>query len=270
MICNSTMSASPSLPVLRSLGGCGGTLVARVFAALPELIVLSETNPRSASLYHAQLNPLTQIREWFPGLAERLAEFNEHEIGYPPLFGDLIHVLYSSAAEQGLQLVVRDYNYVDFIGVPYVWPVPMDLSLDAALAARFEMHSAVLVRQPAAQLASLRKHRAVKNVLTAEQFLAGSLKFAAAMRGCPIFRYEDLAGDPLAVFPKICESMGIPWNAEALERFASSDRATGNFSRLGEAAIRPAEKSSEAAHADAELQCLDGYGELLAALGYAA
>ena len=46
MICKPTMSISHSLPVLRSLGGCGGTLVTRVFAALPELVVLSETNPR--------------------------------------------------------------------------------------------------------------------------------------------------------------------------------------------------------------------------------
>ena len=238
MICNEPLNPKPPLPVLRSLGGCGGTLVARVFSALPELVVLSETNPRSAALYHAQAQSADANSRVVPGLAERLADFNEHEVGYPPLFGKMIETLYASAAEQGLRLVVRDYNYVDFIGVPFIWPVPMDLSLDAAVADHFALESAVLVRHPAAQLASLRKHRAVQNVLTAERFLRGNLAFLAATRGSPIYHYEDLANDPTVVFPQICASMGIAWDAAALERFASGTRATGNFSRAHEGTIR--------------------------------
>ena len=56
----------PRLPVIRNLGGCGGTLLARVIAALPEVILLSETNPRSSALYNGYMNPVVQVRKWSP------------------------------------------------------------------------------------------------------------------------------------------------------------------------------------------------------------
>lgn len=262
------INSLPRLPVLRSLGGCGGTLVARVLAAVGHVAVLSETNPRSAALYHARLNPLTQIREWYPALAASVAEFDEHEIGYPPMFGQMVERVYRSAMEQGMQLAIRDYNYVDFVGVPFICPPPMNLSLDEALAGRFAPAPIVLVRHPAAQFRSLKKHRAVQNVLTAERFLQGSRAFLEATRGTPRFRYEDLTDDPKLVFPQICATLGVPWDAAALETFASDTRATGNLARAGESEIRAPAKSDETLRAEQELERLDNYQVLLRELGY--
>jgi|HubBroStandDraft_6_1064221.scaffolds.fasta_scaffold1880877_2 hypothetical protein len=65
----------PCLPVIRTLGGCGGTLLARLFGALPGTVVLSETNPRSAALYGGALNPIRQIQEWHCNLCGSVADF---------------------------------------------------------------------------------------------------------------------------------------------------------------------------------------------------
>jgi len=96
-------------------------MLARVIAALPEVVLLSETNPRSSALYSGYMNPVVQVRKWSPELALRVSTFDEHELGYPLRFGELLECLYSAAEKLSLNLVVRDFNYVDFIGIPFVW-----------------------------------------------------------------------------------------------------------------------------------------------------
>jgi hypothetical protein len=261
---------APRLPVIRTLGGCGGTLVARVIAALPGIVLLSETNPRSAALYSGLLNPVVQIRKWAPSLAASVAEFDEHEIGYPPRFGDMIESLQRSAEERGLTLVIRDFNYGDFVGIPFIWPVPMDLSLDQAVVGRFTLAPILLVRHPADQLASLRRHRAIRPLLTADCFLDAYRAFLLATQGTPLYRYEDLVDNPHAVFPQMCASLGIPWDPVALERFPSVEAVTGYMGRRKEATICAPARSEAATRADEELGHFSSYGELLGELGYRA
>jgi len=260
----------PRLPVIRNLGGCGSTMLARVIAALPEVVLLSETNPRSAALYSGYMNPVVQVRKWSPELASSISAFDEHELGYPPRFGELLECLHSAAEKLGLNLVVRDCNYVDFIGIPFVWPVPYDSSLDLAVAGRFFMSAIVLVRHPADQLASLRSHRAMQENLAAEHFLNSYLAFLRAMIGTPIFRYEDVVTDPEEFFPQICSHLGIRWDLNALERFASIDTVTGNMERSKESAIRRPMRTDAASLADEELRRFGAYSDLLAEMGYSA
>lgn len=243
-------------------------MLARVIAALPEVVLLSETNPRSAALYNGYLNPVVQVRKWLPELASSISTFDEHELGYPPRFGELLECLHSSAEKVGLNLVIRDCNYVDFIGIPFVWPVRYDSSLDSAVAGRFFVSAIVLVRHPADQLASLRSHRAMQGNLTAEHYLNSYFAFLRAMNGTPIFRYEDVVTDPEAYFPQICSRLGIRWHFNALERFASIDKITGNMERSKESVIRKPIKTDAASLADEELRRFEAYSDLLIEMGY--
>lgn len=256
------------LPVVRTLGGCGGTLLAKFFGALPNTIVLSETNPRSAALYCGVLNPIRQVHEWYPDFRDAVAGFSDHEIGYPPRFGELLERLHAATGERGLTLIVRDYNYVDFIGVPYIWPVPRDFSLDLSAAGRFHIVDFVLVRSPAAQLASLRTHGALRSVLTAEHFLHGYRAFLAAKPSVPIFRYEDFVANPGATFQKMCATLGIRWDPAALDRYSTVETVTGNMARKANSTITLPGRSDAAAQAERELSKLSGYEELLSLLGY--
>ena len=244
-------------------------MVSRVIAALPEVVLLSETNPRSAALYSGYLNPIVQVRNWSPALVSSISTFDEHELGYPRRFGELLERLNSAAEELGLKLVVRDFNYVDFIGIPFLWPVPHDSSLDMAVAERFFVSPIVLVRHPADQLASLRSHRAIGTNLTAEHYLTSYDEFLRVMTGTPIFRYEDVATDPEVYFPLICSHLGIRWDASALARFASVDKVTGNMERSEESVIRKPRMSDAALSADEELGRFGAYSDLLVAMGYA-
>jgi hypothetical protein len=260
----------PALPVIRTLGGCGGTLVSRLFGALPRVVVLSETNPRSANLFNGHLNPLRQLRKWHPMLLEDIADFDDAEIGYPPRFGAMLEGLYATARRHDCCLILRDFNYVDFIGAPFLWPFAADFSLDAALVGRFTPRALYLVRHPADQLASLRTHSAISHVLTAERFIAGVSSFLDARGETPLFHYEALVGTPEKVFRAMCEAFDIAFAAEALTGFASVTTVTGSRTRAAEARIAPAEPLLGAATARHDLARVSGYGALLDRLGYAA
>jgi hypothetical protein len=260
----------PCLPVMRMLGGCGGTLLARLFGALSDTVVLSETNPRSAVLFGGSLNPILQIQKWHPTLLGSVADFDKYEIGYPPRFGEMLERLYIAARDRGLTLIIRDYNYVDFIGIPFVWPVPCNFSLDLSVDGRFQLNDFVFVRSPAAQLASLRNHDPVRSVLTAEHFLDSYRAFLAAKPNTPIFRYEDLVMDPRATFRKMCTTLGIRWDPRALDRFSAVKTVTGDMTKLTDSTITLPKPSDASAQAESELLKLPGYNELLSVLGYRA
>ncbi len=263
-------AALPDLPVIRTLGGCGGTLVSRLFGALPRTVVLSETNPRSVHLFGGHLNPLKQLRQWHPDLLESIADFDEAEIGYPPVFGEVLQGLWAAIERYHQRIVVRDFSYADYIGVPFVWPVPHDSSLDAALQDRFTPRSVYLVRHPVDQLASLRTHRALERVLSAERFVAGSRAFLERRREARLFRYEELIEAPEAIFRAMCAALALPYAPEALTRFAEVKAVTGSLVRAAETHISRGVPLPGAGRARAELARVPGYAELLATLGYAA
>ena len=57
-------------------------MLARVIAALPEVVLLSETNPRSAALYGGYMNPVVQVRNGLPELASSISTFDEHHLEF--------------------------------------------------------------------------------------------------------------------------------------------------------------------------------------------
>jgi hypothetical protein len=258
----------PYLPILRGLGGCGGTLVSRVLSAIPKVLLLSETNPRSAHLYGGMLNPIEQIRKWHPALAPVVADFDPGEIGYPPRFGVLLQLIHLAAERANRVLIVRDFNYVDFIGVPFVWPVPNDLCLDLAIAGCFAPTPAVIVRHPADQLASLRSHAAIRSVLSTHRFIEAYQAFLSAAGSAPRFRYEDLVGDAANEFPALAASLGIPWDPIALDHFSQVESVTGNMQKRNETKINVGIRSRAALDAERELVESPGYNALIETLDY--
>jgi hypothetical protein len=263
-----TESAIPYLPILRGLGGCGGTLVSRVLSAIPKVLLLSETNPRSAHLYGGMLNAIEQIRKWHPALAPVIADLDPGEIGYPPHFGIFLQRIHVAAERDDRTLIVRDFNYVDFIGVPFVWPVPNDFSLDRAIAGCFAPRQAVIIRHPADQLASLRSHAAIRPVLRADRFIDAYQAFLSAAGSAPRFRYEDLVADPANGFPTLAVTLGIPWHPVALDHFSQVESVTGNMQKRNETRISAGVRSAAALDAERELAESPHYSTLIETLGY--
>lgn len=184
----------PMLRVIRGLGGNGGTFLSRALAAMDGVLLLSETNPASANLFGFGLNPLQQIRDHYHQLALSQYPENLTELGDPKRFGRFIEQLAVECAEHAYHLIIRDYNYADYIGTPFIWKPTLCSSLDAALPG-WNVRDLLLIRHPASQYASLLAHGELKNVLRPEDFLAGYRHLLVQHPTARPLRYEDLFSD---------------------------------------------------------------------------
>jgi hypothetical protein len=261
-------SADPPYRVLHSLGGGGGTLVARVLSAIRGVVLLSGVNPRSVRLFNGALNPLEQVRRWHPSLISGLGGFLPEAIEKPDGFRRFLRALTANVAAAGKTLVVRDYNYVDFIGVPFLSPPPRNSSLLEALCAPSTMHSVFLVRHPADQLASLYAHDALNGHLSDALFVEGALAAASAFRNVPVVRYEDFTAAPTAALRLLCDAMALPYEPEALDTFQSVRSVTGDFRRIDEAVISVPRRSHAGADIRARLRSDPSYRRLCNLYGY--
>src|ERR1700733_12956124 len=147
----------PPTRIIRGLGGNGSTFLARVIAAMDKTVLLSESNPASANLFSFALNPVTQIRSNYRHLDFPDYEGNIAELGAPHLFGKYIDWLTARCAAIDHILVIRDYNYADYIGTPFCFGAARHSSLDVALA-NSELRDILLIRHPVRQFLSLISH----------------------------------------------------------------------------------------------------------------
>lgn len=214
-----------------SLGGCGSTLLARFLACMPGVVLLSECNPSSALLYSGDLNPHKQLRDWYPQLFDAALDSPAQDLAAPDRFGEFICDLERRAQDRGAQLVIRDYSYVDFVGVPFNWDPPRHSSLVGALKGKIETRSAVIVRRPLKQYDSLRSHRNLEHVLSPQIFLSGYSAFMKEFADAFLVRYEDVVHHPHEVVERLCAHLNIPFSADFMQRFVQYRSVTGHLDR---------------------------------------
>ena len=250
--------------VLKSLGGCGGTIVSRALAANGAL-VLSEVNPRSANLFAGALNPLAQMnRNHFALLPERLRSIDVHTLGLPSIFGRLMADLADALAPP---LVIRAYSYVDYIGLPFIWPRPERACLRDALDPYGATRTVLLVRHPADCLSSLLRHAPLATVLDSEIFVAGHLAFLADNRGGVLLKFEDFLADPANFVAILCAALDLPCDAGWQSRLGDAPALTGN--PLAVAAQDIVAMPRRRDDIDTRLMAVEDYDRLLAECGYA-
>lgn len=175
--------------VIRGLGGNGSTFLCRALAAMQDVVLLSETNPLTANLFRYALNPAMQIERNYRELPRY--DGNLAELGAPPLFGAYAELLRQKCDELGLHLVIRDYNYVDYIGSPFVWSRPGQSSLDAALTGA-AIRQLILIRHPIPQFLSLQSHPELVRALDYHVFLDGYRKLLDIHPSAAWFKYETV------------------------------------------------------------------------------
>ena len=100
------------------------------------VVLLSEINPRGWVVH-----PLAQANEWF-GL------LNDNDIAKlqsePNLeFEKCIELIYERCIESGNQLVIRDWNHLDFVALPYLSTQTNRLSLIDSLQNTYDTNSDV-------------------------------------------------------------------------------------------------------------------------------
>lgn len=211
--------------VIRGLGGNGSTFLCRAIAAMQDMVLLSETNPLTANLFRYALNPAVQIDKNYPELPRY--DGNIAELGAPPLFGAYATQLRDKCDELGRHLVIRDYNYVDYIGSPFVWSLPRNPCLNAALAGA-DLQEIVLVRHPIPQFLSLRSHPELTRALDYRAFLQGYKQMLDVHAEAPWYKYEVVFSAFDSNLAAIAEHLRFPLDNQWSTRLPETTWITGN------------------------------------------
>ncbi len=259
---------TPLIRIIHTLGGCGGTILSRCLGVLPRVVLFSEINPLAAKLFET-FDPIYQDRHWHHLLeTPDLERFGAVDLREMAAFRALIGRFQERADALGKYLILRDYNYVEFVGVPFLENPPRRRMMAKALAQSVPLSALAFIRHPVDQWSSLCKHEKVRGVLLPRFFLEAYLAFLDDLGDVPLFRYERFVGEPRTELRRMCDVLSLEFDPAFEHKFSSYDQVTGDFTRHHERSIAPAPKRLIAAADLAAFRGDPNYERVLERTGY--
>jgi hypothetical protein len=253
--------------LVHTLGGCGGTLLSRCLGVTPGAAMLSEVNPAAVKLF-PHFDPLYQDDQWLHllGPADR-TRFSQLDLTVPGNFRDLVARMYDRATQCGRHLILRDWNYIDYLGVPFNPQPPCRLTIYEALP-EVQTVATAFIRHPLDQWVSLCKHEELRPTLTPVIFCTGYLAFLRSLGSIPVRKYEDFLVNPEGEMRAICGDLMLPFEPAFLEKFHAYDGVTGDFTRLRETTISPPPRKPIPSSDLESFHASESYMEILRLTGY--
>lgn len=249
----------PALRLLHHTARSGGTVIARCLGAMRGVCLLSEIHPAGVERH----NPLDQASEWHGLLSD---EDERRLAGVPTSFAQAMDLIVRRARERHRTLVVRDWNHLDFHGVPFAAPSGRFMLADS-LSDRYRLVRAYTVRHPLDQWLSMHR-QPVLRALSLEAFLAGSLAFARAAAAAGFHRYEDFVANPASVLRALCGDLEVDYDPAWEQSWQAYDRVTGAGSGRAGDRISPLPRRDVPAELQTRLARDPVYRETLELLGY--
>jgi len=231
-------AAGASEPVrsLHHFACSGGTLIAKVMAGLPGVVLLNEIDPLSnIRLTNRRKKPPFAPTDIFIGLRQSLRAVDEGIICTG--FAAAVSTMATALARQGQSLLIRDHAHSQFCTAvdPAGRPTVREM-----LAPSARLLSLVTVRHPLDSFASLHHAGWVQFAPpTLEEYCARYLLFLERHADLPILKYEDFVTEPKVGLKKICRLMELPFHDLAFDMIPII-RVSGDSGRSGpEITTRP-------------------------------
>ena len=183
----------------------GGTILSKCLASLPKTVLISEVNPAGNALSSIR----EQAKEWY-GIDLKQADF-----------GPLVMELYEICRRRGLQLIVRDFTYMNFIPNPANDFKPTN-TLDNlnTLRRHAEVKPFVMVRDAIdVWISRLKPPRFFEAYKTYVQEIT--------RQGLPMFKYEDFCREPEKILRRICSEVDIGFSG-SFKDYITLDKVTGD------------------------------------------
>lgn len=234
----------------------GGTLFAKLAAALPNVSLLSELHPHS---------PLVNARAAF-----RPSDIPYHLMasGVPSASSVTEHAFmaallatHKQLAQRGSRLIVRDHAHSDFCVAN---PCQESTLIRLLSASAVNVLPIVTVRHPADSFASAQKAGFFYFDLDFAAYCRRYHQFLDAIDSVLIVRYEDMVDQPQVWLEKICSAWGLEFTPESTELF-SLYQFSGDSGRTRDNLTKHPPRS-EAAHFRRSRS--KTYVSLLARMGY--
>lgn len=213
-------SKRPKIRILHQLARSGGTVICRCLASMKDVVLLSEIHPLGTRMF----NPLQQAMEWYGLLqATEIEAVSRDKIS----FSAAIALIAERCVDQGKILVLRDWNHLDYIGIPFVQPEYRPM-LAETLAQDFELIRFATVRHPLDQWLSLTRNPVFANRLGAGKYLKSVRRFSEMAAATGFLHYEDFTADPDTAMQQLCKALELPFDASYRDRWANYTNITGD------------------------------------------
>ncbi len=216
----STVNRRPQVAILYSLARSGGTIFSRCLACIPGNVMLSEIHPR-----WSYYDPFGQAHDWFGLISEQ--EGREFLARYGHDYIKAIQLISSRCAERGQHLIIRDWTHVDFFSGPFPAKPIYRLSQYEVLKNHFDIRHIALIRHPLDTCLSLRKLPPYKDI-TIHDFLNRYNAYVNQVKQVGFVRYEDFCDSPAPVIASVCQTLGVNYSEDFLERYKSYTTITGD------------------------------------------
>ena len=249
------------LRIIHHLARSGGTLFSRCLGVMPEVRLFSEIHPKGLDFYH----PLQQAQEWY-GLYAQGESPNTQVTG----FSEMIQFLDQRCRDRNLIPVIRDWNHLDFTGIPFCWP-EYEFGLVEALEKDFQLIRAITVRHPLDQWLSLEKQMPWLGRINLEQYMLGVRRFAEHAKRHGFLRYEDFTASPPEAMKALCDVLDLEYDPAFLSRWQENQHVTGDVvgNRAG-GEIRSLPRKPVPEHLRTRLRACKDYQKALELLDYSA
>ena len=168
--------------------------------------------------------------------------------------------------ENNRRLVLRDYSYIDYLGVPFVDKPSMHSSLQLAIS---HTRPVLLIRHPLSQYNSLRSHEILRNQLSPTLFIKGYQSFLEHFKEARMIKYEEIVSHPVITLSYLCDYLDLPFSDNFINEFYNNRTITGNFNRINEKTISFSKQPMIEDEWSDQLQNDAQYQPLLETLGYA-
>ncbi|MDG1216230.1 MAG: hypothetical protein P8N17_09460 [Luminiphilus sp.] len=259
----SQASLGQPIRTLHHFACSGGTLFAKITAALPNVFVLSEVHPHSQLVKPAKYFAPSDI-----ALLSRAAALPDIANLTEKLFVDALSSVHEWTTRRGGRLIFRDHAHSDFC-----MPNPLGESLLLKLlGARYnKIIPVVTVRHPADSFAAVKVHNFISDssknsskYISFETYCDRYSQFLDAVEPDLIVKYEDLLKEPTGVLKQMCDVWSLSYDELALDIF-SQFQLSGDSGRSGGVIAErpPRPESKEYRQSDAE-----SYVRLISRLGY--
>lgn len=254
----------PTVRLIHNLARSGGTLIGRCLGSMDGIFLLSEIHPLGLERFH----PAVQAQSWFNLLTDDDVAYFQSPGAKP--FAEAIVRIERRARERGGVLVIRDWAHLDFMGKPFLDRPTGHLAMAAALQGTMELRRVALARHPADQIESLLRTWAGETMPPFDEFLAMNRKYAEAVDGLELVRFEDFTADPDRELRRLCAALDVAFDEAYRDRWRGYRTITGDKtgSRGGFDAIRPLERKPPPPAIHDVMMRSEDYLKACALLGY--
>jgi hypothetical protein len=203
------LSVSQPIRMIHHLSATGGTLISRCLAAMPNVVLLSELHPLTASrVPFYPLDPLGQIATNYRGLLPSDKQMYA-------LFRERLSPVQDMCRRHGKSLVLRDHSHSD-----YLTDLPPGTRLVDALRGHYALRQIVTIRNPIDSWLSMRESGFDSQLTGFEQYCERYLRFLDDYSDAAIWRYEDFVADPDQVLRAMCKELDLSFAPGFVDRAA--------------------------------------------------